>query len=163
MVDFSEKTIGSESRSPTLEDWVCHFEDTIVDLCIVWTQPWHKILLTYQHLSHFWTLCLAYIYQCVPALVKIWIRNYADSFSELSLNVGWGRDHQADESLLDRHDFILRQLITPILVLVSNQRLFAVFLWEWYNVVIPNEVFEVKSAWQTAGREGGIECDYLEE
>ena len=57
-----------------------------------------------------------YIHKGIPALPEITVGNHTDGITQLRLNAGGHRDHQADQFALDGRDLLQRELVVSILV-----------------------------------------------
>lgn len=58
-----------------------------------------------------------YSCECVPFPPKVRVRDDADGFPKLGLDIGWRCNHEADKALLDDLHFILRELVVAFLIL----------------------------------------------
>lgn len=74
-------------------------QDTIVDLWVVGSEARYKV-----------------VDQSIPTLPEIRVGDDADGLSQLGLDGGRHRDHEANNLTLDGGDLVLRKLVVAILV-----------------------------------------------
>lgn len=116
VVDFGEEGIGSEQRSPSLENRMCYLKDAVVYVDVVCCQSRNQILQqSATTLSE--TRTLTYINQCIPSLPEITVCNDTDSLTQLYLQCSWETDHQSDNFLLDGGDIAGLESVVSILIL----------------------------------------------
>lgn len=98
MVDLHVKFVSTEQWSPSNEDGVCDFKNTDVDLWIGGRKTANEFLI--EALAHLegndMDATRTHLRQCVPSTPEIRICDHADSITKLSLNIGRGRNHEAN-------------------------------------------------------------------
>jgi hypothetical protein len=99
MVDLSKEVVCAKERSPAAEDGVGNLQHAIVDLGLVGCEARREV-----------------VDQSVPAFPKVRVCNDADSLTQLCLNGGRHRDHEANHLTLDGRHFVLGQLVVSILI-----------------------------------------------
>lgn len=121
MVDFDVELVRSCEGSPASEDGMCDFEDANVDLGVCRGESADELLGSPKSVAlNQATHGAAYLGEGIPAPPEVRVRDDADGFSELTLDIGGAGDHEANEAFFDQLHLVLGQLIVAFLVLESK-------------------------------------------
>lgn len=144
MVDLRKEVVWAEKRSPAPKDWMCHLQDSVIDLCVIRCQAGNKILVESASNGLYVGVDKIYIDESIPTLPEVWIRNQTDRFPELCLYRWRHSYHKPNKLILDRNYCWLRELVAAFLILKWFIRTASNLGCRTYHIVKPDVVLEAQ-------------------